>query len=206
MHFHAGQFAQIFVPTGDPNKPRRTSYSIASSPYNEKFFELCVTHVEGGVSSTFLHNLKVGDTVKSMGPLGKFTINEPIARDLVFIATGSGIAPFRSMINDLINKKIGKNIYLVFGNRFEEDIIYRKEWESLANANKNFHYLFNLSRPADSWKGKKGYVQDMLEEFVPNLKEKDFYICGLVKMIEAVTAKLTSLGVPATQVHFERYD
>lgn len=205
MTFHAGQFAQIFVPTNE-DKPRRSSYSIASAPNAHGHFELCVTHVEGGVSSTYLHNLKVGDKVHAMGPLGKFTVIEPITRDLVFVATGSGIAPFRSMINDLIGKRVPQNIYLVFGNRFEEDILYQKEWEALAKANSNFHFQFNLSKPSNSWKGKKGYVQDMIADFVPNPKGSDFYICGLKKMIEGVTEKLTALGVPNTQIHYERYD
>lgn len=205
MIFHAGQFAQIFVPTNE-EKPRRSSYSIASAPNTHGYFELCVTHVEGGISSTYLHNLKVGDKVHAMGPLGKFMVNEPISRDLVFVATGSGIAPFRSMINDLISKRIPKNIYLIFGNRFEEDILYQKEWDALAKSNPNFHYQFNLSKPSPSWTGKKGYVQDMIADFVPKPSEKDFYICGLKKMIEGVTEKLQSLGVPTEQIHFERYD
>jgi len=206
MNFHSGQFAQIFVPTDDPNKPRRSSYSIASAPYHKDYFELCVTHVIGGVSSTFLHNLKVGDKVHAMGPLGKFTLKEPQDRDTVFVATGSGIAPFRSMIHDLIHKNTTKNIDLVFGNRFEDDILYQAEWEKLAQTHKNFRYQFNLSKPGPTWKGKQGYVQDMIADFVSAPQDKDFYICGLKKMIDAVIEKLASLGVPSTQVHFERFD
>ena len=72
--------------------------------------------------------------------------------------------------------------------------------------NPNFRFQFNLSKPSESWKGKKGYVQDMLADFVPRPNEKDFYICGLKKMIEGVTEKLTALGVPTTQIHYERFD
>jgi ferredoxin-NADP reductase len=162
-----------------------------------------VTLVEGGVSSTFLHKMKVGDRIQAMAPLGAFTMKDE-SRDCVFIATGSGIAPFRSMINDRLEKKTSQKLYLVFGNRYEEDIIYRQEWESLAKKHANFKCIFTLSR--GQWDGPRGYVQEKIQEFVPDLKEKDFYICGLVNMINAVQEKLISLGVPKERIHFERYD
>lgn len=202
MSFKAGQFVQVFIP--HENSERRTSYSIASPPQFTSSFELCVAIVESGVSTSYLDTLKAGNTIKVMGPLGRFTLPEPPPRDIVFVATGSGIAPFRSMINDLLHKQIPQTIYLLFGNRFEEDIIYRKEWEELAQKHPNFKVLFTLSR--GEWSGTRGYVQDCIQNFAPEPAGKDFYICGLVKMIEAVTQKLTSLGVPQTQIHFERYD
>ncbi len=204
MRFRAGQFVQMFIPY--EGKIRRTSYSIASAPQRETGFDLCVTHVDGGVSSTFLHNLKEGDEVQAMGPLGKFTLPASLPRDVVFIATGSGIAPFRSMINDLIAQKTERKIQLLFGNRYIADVLYRKEWEALAAANPNFSHFFTLSRGEPEWRGARGYVQEKIAEFVPDPARKDFYICGLVKMIDGVTEKLKALGVPAEQIHFERYD
>lgn len=202
FHFKAGQFVQIFVPT--PEKVRRTSYSIASAPQRHDSFELCVTLVDGGVSSSFLHNLKVGDKVHALGPLGKFGL-PPTDRDLVFIATGSGIAPFRSMMGDLFANNSPKNIYLIFGNRYDNDILYKDEWESLTKAHKNFKTYLTLSRP-EKWTGPKGYVQEGIEKFVPDPKSKDFLICGLTNMINGVQDKLLSLGVPKEQIHYERYD
>lgn len=204
MHFQAGQFVQIFVP--QPDKPRRTSYSIASSPTHKGYFELCVTLVDGGVSSTFLHNLKVGDTVQSLGPLGKFTLPQPLPRDVVFIATGSGIAPFRSMINYLLEMGTERRVSLLFGNRFAEDVLYREEWEALVKKNHNFKSFFTLSRGGAGWSGSVGYVQDKITEAFPDLSNKDFYICGLVKMIDGVVEKLKSQGVLDENIHFERYD
>ncbi len=204
IHFKAGQFIQVFIPQ-EGDKPRRTSYSIASHPHNTEFVELCVTHVEGGRSSTYLHSLKVGDKVTLMGPLGKFSLPDPFHRDAVFIATGSGIAPFRSMINDLIEHKTPRMLYLVFGNRFDEDIIYKNEWDALAAKNENFKALMTLSRPK-LWTGAKGYVQEQIAGFVPDPAQKDFFICGLSNMINDVQSKLLSLGVPKEQIHYEKYD
>lgn len=204
ISFHSGQFVQVFIPT--PEKLRRTSYSIASAPFHTDYFDLCVTLVTGGVSSTFLHHLKVGEKVQVMGPLGKFSLNNPATREQVFIATGSGIAPFRSMIHDLHHSDHKGSVRLIFGNRFEEDIIYRKDWDVLAAKWPNLKNLFTLSKPGNSWKGESGYVQDKIQGFVPDPRNADFYICGLVKMIDAVQEKLLSLGVPKEQIHFERYD
>lgn len=109
------------------------------------------------------------------------------------------------MINDQISKGTEKKLYLVYGNRFDDDIIYRKEWEKLAAEHPNFKVFFTLSRP-QAWTGPKGYVQDKIVEFVPNPPQNDFYICGLSNMINDVQAKLLSLGVPKEQIHFEKYD
>lgn len=204
IDFKAGQFVQVFIPLPD-GKIRRTSYSIASAPNHREYFELCVTLVDGGTSSTFIHGLKKGDKVQVMGPLGRFTMAEDSKRDAVFICTGSGVAPFRSMIWDQIYKKSNKKLYLIFGNRYDPDIIYQKDWENLAKTSPNFKYLFTLSRP-EKWTGEKGYVQEKIEGFVPDLKNKDYFICGLSNMINAVEEKLISLGVPKEQIHFERYD
>src|ERR1041385_8707402 len=101
LAFKAGQFAQMFIPHA--GKIRRTSYSIASSPSHKDFFELCVTLVDGGISSTYLHHMRVGDKIQAMAPLGTFTMKDE-KKDAVFIATGSGIAPFRAMIHDRLEK------------------------------------------------------------------------------------------------------
>lgn len=203
LHFKAGQFAQLFIPQ-EGGKVRRTSYSIASAPQNTGFFELCVTLVDGGVSSTYLHNLKVGDKIQAMAPLGTFTLKDE-SRDMVFVSTGSGVAPFRSMIQDQVAKKTPKNLYLLYGHRYEPDILYRKEWEALAKKEPHFRFLFTLSRDT-AWTGERGYVQDKIEKFVPSATEKNYFICGLNNMITAVNDKLLALGVPKEQIHFERYD
>jgi len=205
MPFTAGQFVQMVIP--QPDKPRRTSYSIASPPLHPDFFELCVTLVDGGKSSTYLHNLREGDEIQAIGPFGKFVLPQPLLRDITFIATGSGIAPFRSMINDLLHKGAPRNLSLLFGNRFPEDIIYDDEWKALAQKHGDkLRVLHTLSRPPASWPGEKGYVQDKIEGFVKDAAARDFYICGLVKMIEGVVEKLKSLGVTEDHIHFERYD
>lgn len=204
INFRAGQFVQMYIPT--PEKVRRTSYSVASAPFDHDHVDLCVTLVRDGVSSNYLHKMKEGDKIQMMGPLGRFTLPEALPRDIVFVCAGSGVAPFRSMILDLLHNKTDKNVYLVFGNRYEHDIIYRNEFQALEGKHDNFKKLFTLSQGDSNWTGQRGYVQDKLVDFIPNPAQKDFYICGLVKMIDGVVEKLQSLGVPKEQIHYERYD
>lgn len=190
----------------ETQKPLRRAYSISSPPSHGDVFDLCVTHVEGGTVSTFIHKLKIGDTVDVLGPLGRFTLPDPLPRDVVFIATGSGIAPFRSMIFDQLVRLTPRSLYLIFGNRYADDILYKEEWPALTQAHPNFKLLHTLSRPGPEWNGEKGYVQEKIEKFIPDRAQKDFYICGLNAMITQVQARLIGLGVPVEQVHYERYD
>jgi ferredoxin-NADP reductase len=192
----------MFVPLPDGGT-RRTSYSIASSPRESSFFELCVTRVDGGESSEYLHKLGVGDRTQALGPLGSFLFVED-GRDSVFVATGSGIAPFRAMIPERLELGGREAFYLLFGNRTEDDILYRAEWEALAREHPNFKVLHTLSRGA--WGGPRGYVQDHVQSFVPDPASKNFYLCGLKAMTSSVEAKLLALGVPGDRIRFERFD
>jgi len=202
LNFKAGQYVQMFIPY--EGGVRRKAYSIASSPSHRDYFELCVTLVDGGLSSTHLHSMKPGDSIQGLAPLGNFHIQE-VTRDLVFVATGSGVAPFRAMVNDLLERGVTNNMILLYGHRLESDFIYRSEWDDLARRHKNFRYVFTVSRDRNHV-GEHGYVQDKIVPCIPDYLKKDFYMCGLSNMIMGVNDKLLSLGVPKNQIHFEKYD
>lgn len=206
LDFKAGQHLKLFASAG----ANPMYFSIASPPRLNDAFELCVTRVAGGAkASEFMHLLPEGGELKAEGPLGKFTLpdGEP-PRDAVFVAAGSGIAPLRSMILDLVDRGTLRELRLLFGVRTENDILYREEWKTLEEACPNFKARFILSRPEGVWTGNKGYVQDQLKsgDFVAQPREADYYICGLAKMIEGVKAGLMALGVDEARVHYERYD
>ncbi len=110
------------------------------------------------------------------------------------------------MIADQLARNTPQKLSLIYGNRHDHDIIYQKDWEQLGLQTANFRALFTLSRPSEQWTGARGYVQDQIEKFIPQPKDNDYYICGLSPMINAVQAKLVSLGVPENQIHFEKYD
>ena len=206
--FVPGQFVTIRQPRPD-GKVHSRAYSIASAPRSEPSFDLCLNRVEQGFLSNWLCDLEVGATIQFHGPHGLFTLREP-RQDAIFIATGTGIAPIRSMIQWLFarpERNRDHRYWLVFGTRYENSIYYRDEFEQIARQNPNFHYVPTLSRCGNDWRGCRGYVQDHVRQIVAGRNDVAVYICGLNEMVAAVRKLLIDeLGWDRKQVVFERYD
>ena len=204
--FQAGQWASLVLPL--PEGEARRAYSIASPPDGSPRFAIAVTRVEGGGGSTYLHTLPEGSVVRAIGPQGFFT--RPAAHPSLFVGTGTGVTPLRSMILDAVAKGDTSPLWLVFGVRHESDRIYREELESLAAQHPNIRVDYTLSKPAADWSGKRGYVQEHVEALWRELEAKGpphAYICGLERMVGTVRDLLRKqMNVPRQQVHSERYD
>ena len=184
------------------------AYSIASPPANNNRFALCLNRVQDGYMSNFLCDMKVGEEVLAQGPFGDFILRPPM-RDTVFIATGTGIAPFRAMLHWLLAdpaRHEGKGLWLVFGNRTEKDIYYHDEFVRLAAGHGNFHYLPTLSRGDAGWNGLRGYVQQHVPEVARNGSDMHAYICGLDKMVKANRELLKGMGWDRKSIRYEKYD
>ena len=232
--FTSGQFVST-VATDANGKQQTRAYSIASAARANRF-DLCVNRVEGGFFSNHLADLTdlpPGGTVKMHGPHGHFILHTPIT-DSIFIATGTGIAPMRGFAQWLFpedgsDRSEGKEIWLVYGTRYESELYYRDEFEALAAKHPNFHYVTTLSRADESWTGLRGYVQDHVARIVEERAERlgqalplpaidpatpaselkfDIYayICGLNNMVSGVRDKLSGYGWHRKQIVFERYD
>jgi len=213
MPFLAGQFIQFLTPMPDKNDPTKMkelirSYSIASAPEETNFLEFCIKLVPGGAFTPSLWDKRVGDKIDLRGPHGKFVAHEPVDYDTVFIAAGTGIAPFWGMIQHLLSIGVKRDILLVFGVRYEDDLLYDKEFKALSEKHPNFRTIFTLSRPRhpETWWGERGYVQGHLKENIKDPKNTKVFICGLTPMIEASCAELEKLGMSKDQIHYERYD
>jgi ferredoxin-NADP reductase len=209
--FVAGQFVQMLCPV--PDKAGKTkeiirSYSIASAPEETNFLEFCIKLVLDGAFTPTLWEKRVGDTIDIRGPYGKFVIPEPVEHDIVFIAAGTGIAPFWGMIQHLLSSGVTRDIVLLFGVRYEDDLLYEKEFKDLALKYPNFRPVFTLSRPRhpEAWWGETGYVQGLLSKYVKAPAHTKAYICGLTPMIEASVAELQRIGFTNDRIHYERYD
>ena len=205
--FVAGQWLSFKANMPDGEEITR-AYSIASPPSKNSSFALCLNRVQDGFMSNFLCDMKEGDEISCQGPFGDFILRPPM-RDTVFIATGTGIAPLRSMLhwvlaNELLHQ--GKQLWLVYGNRTEKDIYYHDEFLRLAAENANFHYLPTLSRSSAEWQGLRGYVQDHVPEVVRGRADMHAYICGLDKMVKANRELLKSLGWDRKSILYEKYD
>src|SRR5271169_5306725 len=205
--FVAGQWLSFKTNKLDGEEITR-AYSIASPPGDDNRFALCLNRVQDGFMSNYLCDMKEGDEISCQGPFGDFILRPPV-RDTIFIATGTGIAPFRSMLHWLLDDESrhqGKQLWLFFGNRTEKDIYYNDELLALAEQHTNFQYLPTLSRGGSEWQGLRGYVQDHVSAIVQRRTDMHAYICGLDKMVKANRELLKSLGWDRKSILYEKYD
>jgi CDP-4-dehydro-6-deoxyglucose reductase len=202
LHFKPGQFVSL-KETVDGKKITRP-YSIVSEPDGNRF-ELCLNLVHGGVFTPHLFALKAGDSIEMSAPLGFFVVRDP-SKDALFIATGTGIAPFRSMAPSYLSHPHAKQLTLLFGIRNQRTIYYRDDFEALARSHPNFRFWPTLSRETSSWTGRTGHVQTHLSEALAGRTDLDVYICGLKAMVDDVRAMLKESGFDRKQIIFEKYD
>jgi NAD(P)H-flavin reductase len=202
LDFTPGQFVSFTEPF--QGKAVTRAYSIASAPEGNRF-ELCLNRVEGGTFSPYLFTLDPGGEVEMRGPLGYFTPKQPF-RDSVFIATGTGIAPFRGFMRSAAVAESDAAITLLFGTRHEASILYRDEFAQFERNRPGFRFLPTLTRPSDTWPGRTGRVQQHLDEVLDGRTGVDVYICGLKAMVDDVRALLKARGFDRKQIIAEKYD
>ena len=204
--FTPGQF--ISVVERENGKEITRAYSIAS-PRDGNRFALCLNRVCEGIMSQYLFRLQPGDEIEMGEPLGYFTVRHP-GRRLVFIATGTGIAPFRSMLLDHL-PKLHPHITLLFGVRHENALLYRDELEELAKQYPTFRFLPTVTRPTERWEGRTGRVQTHLDEALAlhepeEISNVDVYICGMPEMVDDVRKQLKQRGFDRKQIIYEKYE
>lgn len=209
------------------------SMSIASPPSEKTSIFVAHDVSPMGPYSQWTIKARVGDTMNFIGPLGVFVLDAKSPRKKVFIATGTGVSPFRAMLleqlssnNELnaeytnntqnINSYIRTNSLFVdekgprpfalyWGLRREEDIFWQKEFEGLAAKHPNFRFVLTLSQASDTWQGKRGRVGDHVFVDEQNLLACDFYLCGNRQMVSEMEGRLLTAGVPKEQVKKELF-
>jgi ferredoxin-NADP reductase len=205
--FDPGQWVNLVLPV--PGGEIKRAYSIASAPEEgSPRFEIAVTYVVGGPGSHYLHELPPGARLRAIGPQGLFTRAAAEDTPSLFVGTGTGVTPLRSMIRAALAAGGRAPLALLFGARHEDDILYRDELAALAREHPRFRYDVTLSQPGAGWAGRRGYVQVHLAELLAGAGEgPHVYVCGLDRMVSAVRGILRNeLGVDRRRVHTERYD
>lgn len=208
--FIPGQFVTLDLPIHEKKNKRWRSYSIASAPSKTNIFELVIVLLENGAGTNYLFNeVTVGTEIKFRGPIGKLSLPEKLDKNLMFICTGTGIAPFRSMIKFILENEIPhQRIDLVFGCRKFSDTLYEKEFLELQNKYPTFNFHPTFSRETEVSTGQyKGYVHHVYENIIHSLNKPDtnFYLCGWKKMIDEGNDKIINLGYEKKDIHFELY-
>lgn len=207
--FEAGQYVSLKI----SDKGDRRSYSIASTPDNKHGISLLAEIVPDGKGSNYLKSLVPGDSVEILGPMGRFVVTPPAGSGddmskLLFVATGSGIVPIWSMINDLlINKKMLTPVRLHWGMKSEEDLFWIDNLERLSEAHPNFVYDVVLSRGSNNWELCRGHVQECLARDFGNgeLSEWSGYVCGAKEIVLEICSKLEELSMPKEVIYHEKF-
>lgn len=203
VSFQSGQF--VIIDFNNLNHQFSTrSYSIADFT-DGNTLELCVVLKPDGEATPQLFEMPIGTVLSVSSPVGRFVLPEEIEQSVFFICTGTGVAPFRAMIKDLLlARKSMQKIYLYFGCRTQKDILYQAEFEQLALEFPNFKYTPVLSR--EKWQGASGYVHAHYLKTVENNPAAMFYICGWSEMVKTARDNLKALGYTRQEIKIELYD
>jgi CDP-4-dehydro-6-deoxyglucose reductase len=203
--FLPGQFVTLDLPIHEKPNKRWRSYSIASNPDGSNVFELLIVLNKSGLGTPYLFNEIIeGSELVFRGPLGVFTLPQKLEKDLYLICTGTGIAPFRSMVRHIKQHQIfHQNIHLIFGGRKKENLLYFEEMKQLEVELSGFQFHPTLSR--EEWEGRSGYVHTIYEELCLNKQPAQFYLCGWKDMITDAKNKIIEMGYDKKDIHFEIY-
>ncbi len=209
--YKPGQFVTLDLPIHEKTNKRWRSYSIASWPDGTNVFELVIVFMEDGAGTSYLFDkIEVGSEITFRGPVGVFTLPEVLDTDYYLICTGTGIAPFRSMLHHIaLHNLPHKNVYLIFGTRTKENLLYYEELKNLTANNSGLYYIPVLSR--EDWEGEKGYVHKVYKDLIAAKKQGDalppahFYLCGWKNMIDEAKKTITELGYDRKAIHQELY-
>lgn len=206
--FVAGQFITLNIM--GPTKLVHRSYSIANTPSTNGSVELACAYVEGGIATNFLFNMQPGDTVEASGPFGLFVLKEEQPKRYVFIATGTGVTPYRAMMHDIQNRITTSPIQveLLLGVRNPSELLFGDEFVQFAAQHpERFRFSACYSRHEASLKAHehKGYIQDQFEQLKLHPEHDIVYLCGNPNMIDDAFKLLTEKGFDRKQIRREKY-
>jgi ferredoxin-NADP reductase len=213
--FKPGQFVSLDLPIDEKPSKRIRHYSVANSP-SQDTYELIIVKKPGGKGTDYLWNTPIGEEIKFTGPSGIMTMGEDTNKNYIFICTGTGISPFKSMLEHIKENNIETgDIHLVFGTRDKDSILYYDEMIQLEKDIPQFKYHIILSR--EEWNGKKGYVhliyEQIIQDYFSQIEEGsyngldiEFFICGWKDMVKEARSKLQELGFDKKQIKIEIYE
>jgi Na+-transporting NADH:ubiquinone oxidoreductase subunit F len=201
-----GQYIQVQAPA--PDGPVFRAYSISSPVYEAGTVELVVKLVPGGIASTYLHSLNIGDTVHFTGPFGEFRLNEDPSVEIICVGGGCGMAPIRNIIYTLYNRWPDRSCRLFFGCRTTRDVFYLDQFEELARKHPGFHVVYALSDKLgedEKWDGETGFVHLSVDKHLEPGVRRQAFLCGPPPMIEAVTRVLQDKGIGSKDIFYDEF-
>ncbi|MCE5280164.1 MAG: 2Fe-2S iron-sulfur cluster binding domain-containing protein [Planctomycetaceae bacterium] len=208
IDFTAGQYIQLEVPAyeGSP-EPVYRAYSMSNPPSDNRHVETIIRRVPGGICTTWVFDrLKVGDTVRFNGPHGHFRLSDT-SREMVWIAGGSGMAPFWAMVRYMKEHNIRRKCTYFFGAVAKRDLFAVEELKALESELDNFTFVPALSGPAaaDNWSGEKGLITDVVDRHVADGSDLEVYLCGSPGMIDAAAGVLAKKNVTKDRMFYDKF-
>jgi cytochrome-b5 reductase len=186
----------LYVHATINGKAVKRPYTPSSLPGTAGCFDLTVKRYEAGIISKYLHDQRIGDTVLMSGPRPGGHWVDGMAKKVGFVAGGTGITPMISIIRWILTKGLDAELFLVFANKTEADIIFHDEWERDVRAHPNFHCIHVLEQPPAGWAGETGRITaDILRKHLPSPgPETVLFLCGPPPMTDALETMLQGLG------------
>ncbi len=204
--FEAGQYINLFTEIDGVRTSR--PYSICSSPRQRAYYEITVARTDGGfVSDYLLDRVCVGDEFEANGPAGVFRY-QPVfhKRNAVFLAGGSGITPFMSMLREILDARLDREVTLLYGSRSVKTALFHEELCDYAKEYPNFRYHPVISDAVEGWTGETGFLDaKLIARLVPDPGESTFYICGPQVMNDFCKKELQALGIPEKRIRRELF-
>ncbi|HHO75227.1 MAG TPA: 2Fe-2S iron-sulfur cluster binding domain-containing protein [Deltaproteobacteria bacterium] len=204
--FQAGQYINVYVEVGGVRTSR--PYSISSPPNQAAFYDITVRRVgDGFVSDYLLDDINVGDSLESTGPAGNFYYNPLFhGNDLVFIAGGSGITPFMSMIREVTDKNLNRRIHLIYGCDNPDDVIFGDELSRRSRMHANFTWDLVVSTPPEGYQGITGFITaELMKSLLGDISSRTFYLCGPEAMYTFCGREIAAAGIPPRKVRVEMF-
>ena len=209
--FRPGQFVIIRAEVWNPKRNRMgtaaRAFSMSSSPTEEDYIEIAAKRYEGGRMTPWLHDtVKTGDVLNVKGPEGQFVFTEGETDEIVLIAGGIGIAPYRGMIRYILAKELPVRIKLLYSARTLADFAYKPEFDAAMKRHPNFHCVYTITRPDQTpWAGRIGRFDDAFFREHLGPVGTLYYLCGPDRMIIEQAQILTALGVSDPLIRSERW-
>jgi Na+-transporting NADH:ubiquinone oxidoreductase subunit F len=208
MSFRAGQYVQFLRP-GSESEPRPLyrAYSMASPPSSDSRLSLLFARVPGGECTSYVFDrLRPGERVTVNGPFGVFYLRES-ARQIVFVAGGSGIAPIRAILADMAENRNARPATFFFSAHSEADLVYAEDFRSFEQQMPHFKFIPVLSRPAagDGWGGERGGLPAALTRLLPGLEDYEAYLCGGPGLIDASINAMKAKGLRSERIFFDKF-
>jgi len=208
MNFVPGHYIQFFTPVYEGSEEEvYRAYSISSDPAEEGFIELVVRLVPNGICTTYMFDyLKVGDPVRINGPYGDFRLSDTNA-PIVFVAGGSGMAPIKSMLHQMVNTDSERSATYFFGANTPGDLFFVEEMKALEGKLPNFRFVPVLAMPeaGNGWKGETGLVTEALDRSLNTAGSYEAYLCGSPGMIDATVEVLKGHGMPLEHIFYDKF-